>query len=132
MNKENLIKMRDFLKKLPEEKFNMSDWVEHKDCGTVACIAGWGEILFDKEKEIEAAKAKYIEEKPQWRYDAPMVAYTSVIGEGVFGLSKVDARDLFVPAYTERRTKDEAVEVLTDLIETEEVYWEPLEEDDDD
>src|SRR5687768_11356038 len=34
------------LERLPDEKFVMGDWIDHRGpCGTVACVAGWAALL---------------------------------------------------------------------------------------
>ena len=46
MNRENVEKLRDFLRdEVSDKKFRMDEF----DCGTAACIAGWGERLFGNE-----------------------------------------------------------------------------------
>lgn len=45
MNIENAKKLVSQLARLPDEKFTMSTWASHGECGTVACIAGWTSIL---------------------------------------------------------------------------------------
>lgn len=44
--RERLEYLRDFLRELPPERFDMAIVEEHRECGTVACIAGWRDHLF--------------------------------------------------------------------------------------
>lgn len=45
MNIENAKKLVGQLERLPDEKFDMSRYVQHNECGTTACIAGWAALL---------------------------------------------------------------------------------------
>jgi hypothetical protein len=45
--RERLEYLRDFLRVLPPERFDMSEArVVDRGCGTVACIGGWAKVLF--------------------------------------------------------------------------------------
>jgi hypothetical protein len=47
-NVENITTLIDYLRKLPDENFNMNTWLERGHaCGTVGCIGGYTELLFD-------------------------------------------------------------------------------------
>ena len=111
MNVENVVKLRDFIKCLPEDKFSMMTWLAHNECGTVGCIAGWGSILFGLD-----AGAENLAGFAQDDY------YIDVVGE-VLGLTQTEARLLFLPSFIQRRTKAEAVEVLDQLLTTGIVNW---------
>lgn len=54
---EKLIHWAEFLKNLPEEKFDMKNWVSDEDmenvCGTVCCAAGWLPAAFPNEPELK-------------------------------------------------------------------------------
>ena len=67
MNKENLLKLADFLDTLPPEKFDMQNYrakvyrnkifqpvsfKEVNDCGTVGCALGWGPFVKGLEPTI--------------------------------------------------------------------------------
>lgn len=60
--RDRVIRLRDFLARLPDPQFDMSDYLNWKvgpnryhmpiglavkECGTAACIAGWAQVLFD-------------------------------------------------------------------------------------
>lgn len=54
MDALKIIELRDFLQALPEEQFDIMVWSEGNNykvgrqhiCGTVACIGGWGAMIF--------------------------------------------------------------------------------------
>ncbi len=57
MNKENLQKMADYIRTIPEEKFDMRDYRSFDDkfsteCDSVACVIGHCTVL-DKENILE-------------------------------------------------------------------------------
>lgn len=45
MNRENIQKVRDHIAGLPAANFDMGDYGRSEPCGTVACIAGWVDIV---------------------------------------------------------------------------------------
>ena len=58
--RDRMIRLRDFLAVLPDEKFNMSryssvDFVEHT-CRTPACIAGWTPVVFNERTLTQGEK----------------------------------------------------------------------------
>lgn len=57
MNIENMNKLIGQLERLPDEKFDMMDYIQHNTpCGTTACIAGWCSLLNGgpQEKGVDA------------------------------------------------------------------------------
>jgi hypothetical protein len=48
--------LRDFIAAIPEQNFNMSEWREEHECGTVACIGGWTTLLFDVPQQSSAGE----------------------------------------------------------------------------
>lgn len=56
MNIENAKKLVGQLERLPDEKFNMVELISHRECGTVACIAGWASILNGGPKVLRESK----------------------------------------------------------------------------
>jgi hypothetical protein len=46
MNRERLAILRDHLASLPDERVDMSVVRADRECGTVACIAGWTDLIF--------------------------------------------------------------------------------------
>lgn len=119
--RERLEYLRDFLRELPAERFDMGDWytvngvgrslsalrktagdIVH-DCGTAACIAGWAAAIF----------------APDTR------SYAVFAAERALGLDDVTAAALFVPDGFARAgyTPYEASRVLDHLLATGEVDW---------
>jgi hypothetical protein len=129
--RERLVFLRDFIAKLPAERFYIGNYVSTgdgrgwrgadstenlHDCGTAACIAGWAAFLFSR----EAVSARYSED-----LDSPPV---HDIAAGLIGLTEREADNLFVPmgpgflAWSQI-TNAHAAAVLTHLINTGEVDW---------
>jgi hypothetical protein len=54
MNRENVRRVRDHIASLPPEQVNMGTVVSERECGTVACIAGWCLHLFGEDLGSEA------------------------------------------------------------------------------
>jgi hypothetical protein len=48
ITRDRVMRLRDFLKALPPEKFNMAEWGAPAQCGTPACIGGWAERVILK------------------------------------------------------------------------------------
>lgn len=102
--RSRLVRLRDFLATLPEERFDMRDWNQTDECGSVCCIGGWTEHLFAGPGELsEEAVAELI------------------------GLDYLEGQTLFYPANYDRAwdaTPAQAVRVLDHLLATGEVCWE--------
>ena len=131
MNVERLTVLRDFIEKLPQEKFDMEDWVQHftgaAGCNTVGCIAGWAQIIFHIESFREQKENETVYDYTRERQSF----YVDFVG-GELGLAHDEAKKLFMPDDLSERTKAEAVEVLTNLIATGEVAWKKIEYDEED
>ncbi len=52
---QRLLKWADFLEELPAEQFNLQYW--RKDCGTVACAAGWLPTIFPRHWKVDTGDA---------------------------------------------------------------------------
>lgn len=102
--RDRVIRLRDFLAELPDERFDMGTWgaydvgtkkLQH-DCGTAACIGGWAERLFGRAT------------------DEPEAACASL------GLDPCQGEALFYPPghNSGRYTKARAVAVLDHLLAT--------------
>lgn len=59
----NIQKLIAFLEELPDASFNMNEWSEKHNCGTVACIGGWTQILCDRGSGIDTWHAAEMKEK---------------------------------------------------------------------
>lgn len=115
--RERLVFLRDFLRELPPERFDMGDSGDSEDagtgsCGSPACIGGWSRALFGN---------------PGAPWDC-----IATIGASVLDLRRDVAWALFYPdseiclapyrsAYTAQPA--EAANVLDHLIRTGEVDW---------
>jgi hypothetical protein len=104
---ERLAYLRDFLRDLPPEKFNMHRY----ECGTAACIAGWAGRLF-------VANYDRGHGDPCW------------VSGSALGISYHQAVDLFLPRGGSApgfrcydATPKRASKVVGHLIETGEVDW---------
>ena len=47
-----LRKLADFIESKPVENFDLRTYIREGDCGTVACVMGWAEILWPNEHGI--------------------------------------------------------------------------------
>lgn len=112
VQRERLVKLCDFLESLPRERFNYSRWVgrdwrgaQDLSCGTTACAAGWGVVLFGKECGVELRVGSH---DLEWAFPAPSgvpLSYPTVklmeqAGEILFGVSPEDFDFLFCPDET--------------------------------
>lgn len=104
MNKKRLLKLADFLDKLPRKKFDFGEVVFGPDkpnkelsCRSVACAVGWCPIVFPK-------IARYKRRKPQSSY-----LYVGLVGKRtkyfsdtprlLFDITHDEARGLFIPGW---------------------------------
>jgi hypothetical protein len=107
VEKNRLKKLRDFLHRLPKEKFKFSAVVDGIDiprktlgCGSTACAIGWCPVVFPK-------LAKYRQDNPFSRRGIRVtvkgMATGSTInsweeaGEKLFGIDRKEASLLFTP-----------------------------------
>lgn len=44
-DKKNLLKLANFIEKLPRKRFNMSSYKEHDGCKTICCALGWSQFI---------------------------------------------------------------------------------------
>jgi hypothetical protein len=106
-----MLQLRDFLAGLDEARFDMRRWRadaadlapwSQGECGTVACIGGWAEILFGGEDDMGKAGA-------------------------LLGLSVLESVRLFAPYGIFERwgeiTTAQAVQVLDHYLATGEIDW---------
>lgn len=121
MNIERLKLLRDFISIVPKEKFNMDFWCATIDengeltstirgptsseemlhtCGTVACLGGWTEVLFDNHVDFGSAHR-------------------------LLGLTEEQGNSLFHPdgGAWWAITREDAVSTIDRLIETGDVVW---------
>lgn len=114
MNKQRLAELADVIEKAPDKWFDMDRWIQTEEfgaynfprgapiefkCGTVACIAGWAVIHFDKKLPEE----KSIADRAQ----------------DILGLGNNETRSLFMGHWSDKDTdaisKAEAVARLREL-----------------
>lgn len=97
MNKENMLKLADFIEKLPSKRFDMGDWIRvgndavHSvpeeivmdpfSCDTKACVAGWAVLALGNDEQKRAV--------------AERVGRAENIGQEILGLSEWEAERLF-------------------------------------
>ena len=132
MNIENLNKLRDHLKQLPEEKFYMADWIVEatpqggfksvKDwhhCGTAGCLAGWAAMLAHPEiKTQEQMQRVLFAENEGFGTNAnvtPDVSSYNIYGtwgKNWLGISSRSAFQLFAP--DESEVDEEIRDILDD------------------
>lgn len=102
MDVQNLTTLRDYLAKLPDERFDMGQWTSANraedmihDCGTCGCIGGWAEAISGQAASV-------------W-----------------LDLTDYQSQLLFNPFHVDwdTITRERAVDVLTRFIETGEVMW---------
>jgi hypothetical protein len=95
-----LLKLADFLDKLPRRKFDYRLYGEKTKCGTVACALGWATQM--PEFRRLGLKAKWV--KDCWAEFRLIPVFYGEMGPGaacpVFGLTEDEAWFLFMPAAT--------------------------------
>lgn len=112
----NVMRVRDFLDRLPDEQFNMDDYLVWDGpenlysmpigravnvCGTAACIAGWTQVIFDPDRELDDDLARV-----------------------ALGLTHPQAEALFMPSGDrDKLTRKQAVTVLDHYLATGEIDW---------
>jgi hypothetical protein len=86
---------RDFLRALPRRSFDICDVATKKDCGTVACVAGWIPFVPQFRKSGFESYIVYDEEY-DFRYKGENV---NILHEGAkfFGLTEEERSELFYP-----------------------------------
>ena len=107
MQHENMQRLADFLRDLPDNQFDMSVYRAYRGCGTVGCIAGWGAIL-----------AGHTE--PGY-YNAKMESVPDIAAKWL-GISVEERMVLF---YHEApwQTKEEAIAELERMIAEDKAEW---------
>lgn len=115
VSKNRLLKLADFLEKLPPERFNYAHWVgldwkgdPNLSCGTTACALGWATTIPSLQKAgltlhqpREACGAGFValcgEEPPNYLTENSI---SEMAAMRVFGLTSEEATFLFYP-YTD-------------------------------
>lgn len=122
--KERLMYLRDFLRQLPPDRFDMNrfayagegvDYISAErvrtDCGTTACVAGWCVALFTDDADIDGS----------WRA-RDLLALSDEQSSILFYANAWDPEDEERPTYW-GATPQDAANVLEHLIQTGEVDW---------
>lgn len=123
--------LRDFLRRLPRERFYIGNYVSTvlddikisaadtavlHQCGTAACIAGWAAHLFSP----ESVNAVCGSEQDDW-------GEAHYFAAGALGLTDEEACQLFVPLDSATPWRDiaptQAAAVIDHLLKTGEVDW---------
>jgi hypothetical protein len=90
---DRLQKLADFLKELPEEKFDYSALRNESECGTIACAVGWCPEVFPELVKSFKGHIEFLDDSPA--YDAQMIA------KKLFNLPFGFSRGLFYPGFQE-------------------------------
>lgn len=128
MNIGNILKVADTIEqsRLPNTKFDMSNWVAVQECGTSACIAGQcyllaGAPLRDGGDLYDRATGMTI----------PLLSYGNTdmvvpVAAEFLGLTKEQAKELFMPYWgdLDKITAEHAVRCLRNLAITGVINWE--------
>lgn len=108
VHKTRLLKLADFLEKLPRKKFNFNAVVLGDDrpnktlsCGSQACAIGWCPVVFPRLSEYYNGK------HPAWRNRTifvrskkdPAIEDFEGVGQELFGLTYQESCALFDPGY---------------------------------
>lgn len=151
VNVENVTKVLELLKAMPNSKFQMDTWLDRPDedqfdengeqkpdqifepdqvihnCGTVGCIGGWASVIMRQEKGVKLrwlGFSKYF--APNVSDDDPVEFHEENVAEWL-GISVWTAHRLFYaeggPRMMNEVKKDHAIKVLEHLIKTGEVRW---------
>jgi len=127
--KRRLLRLADFLDNLPEEKFDISSWVDNDwkgranlSCGSTACSLGWAATIpaFRKaglvmKRNKYDSNFKFI---PVLKDMPGNIDNTFIAGKEIFGLSRGEFNHLFVPEYalTYNATPKQAAEHIRNFV----------------
>lgn len=108
MNVQRLLKLADFLEKLPRKKFDFRTVItgpkpprKELDCGSVACAMGWTPAVFPRLVEayvFSDEDPENIEMDVRLKADKECDDYCTV-AEELFGLDEKSATGLFTPGH---------------------------------
>lgn len=90
-NEELFRKVADHIEAQPEH-YDQEMWWQHKECGTTACIAGWG-ISLTKQQSLDACAKRWDRMVQTWNGNPADVVRDEAAE--CFGLTDSDARLLF-------------------------------------
>ena len=136
IKKENILKLADRMEQLGDELDYDQEAFRH-NCGSPACIFGWGADTFPEEykEALEQAKRNidprhiFVLQAPQWLPKE----LRDAMGEHIFGIDKVQTELLVASApinvegyniFGDSPKVEDAVAVLRHLAETGIVAWE--------
>lgn len=111
VHKKRLLKLADFLDKLPRKKFNFTEVVSGKEtpnktltCGSQACAIGWCPVVFPRLTEYHATlgwpitSSFLVVKMKGWNFSGGSISSIEQVGRALFGLSSPEAYALFVPS----------------------------------
>lgn len=113
VHKKRLLKLADFLDKLPNKKFNYGFWLSDSGCGTVGCSLGWA-CTMDAFKRLGAG---IIDDVPGFtRPSGQKNAYG--IALHLFGVSDEEFMFLFKHPEGTRATSKQAARHIRKFVKT--------------
>ena len=114
VHKKRLLKLADFLDKLPRKKFNFTEVVSGQEtpnktltCGSQACAIGWCPVVFPRLTEYHitsgwsTAHNFLVVKMKGVDFDGGSLDSVTHIGEELFGLDYSESYALFVPNNTQ-------------------------------
>ena len=142
-NKENIQSLIELMEKVADNeiKFDMQFWMIElqnpvEECGTLACIGGFCDIVMrQKELETQLSLEDLLKEFPispnlelEDNVQDRLTKYDDQDRTVFLGITRGQGHQLFFPerwqSIGDRKiTKDEAIQVLVNLRDTDEVVW---------
>jgi len=123
LHKKRLLKLAAFLRTVPDENFNMCNWLTpdrnlHKHskaslkCGTAACVGGWATVVFRDLVYSWPKNIIYLKSEPKSKYWCD--SETNL--KKFFGLDSKESERLFLMSFY--KTAKEKAKEIEDLVET--------------
>lgn len=135
MNKKRLLKLANFIEKLPNKRLNMNvvalsnakGKMGYKECGSVACAMGWTPAVFPKlVKWIECSGGNELnvcmthEEAREWLRGNGSLANNSAMVE-LFDIPYLDADYIFGLSKSKYHTPKQVAEGIRKYVKTGEI-----------